>query len=184
MLQKLMLGFIRISAFLPTSRTASMLERRHAWWLSDILVSGTDFLFTALLPAAAFGNVETRSIIEANRKLMQGKGRYFEAACTSIDPKNRVLGACFPKHAGLASHCFTLQYDILIAAVGSIDNTFGIKVLRHKIKISVQIQVHAWHPSVFIDNQFEVQVSAAADITMSIALSYKKVLGHDFRSLC
>ena len=31
------------------------------------------FLFTALLPAAAFGSVETRSIVEAARKLIEGK---------------------------------------------------------------------------------------------------------------
>ena len=33
------------------------------------------FLFTALLPAAAFGSVETRSIVEAARKLIEGKVR-------------------------------------------------------------------------------------------------------------
>ena len=45
-----------------------------------------DFLFTALLPAAAFGNVETRSIIEANRKLLHGK----------------VQRDCSMQHAGVA----------------------------------------------------------------------------------
>ena len=33
------------------------------------------FLFTALLPAACFGNVEEKSIIESIRKILRGKVR-------------------------------------------------------------------------------------------------------------
>ena len=40
------------------------------------------FLFTALLPASAFGSVETRSIVESARKLLEGKaGAVLLAAC-------------------------------------------------------------------------------------------------------
>ncbi|KAK9813760.1 hypothetical protein WJX73_007780 [Symbiochloris irregularis] len=88
------------------------------------------FLFTALLPAAAFGNVETRSIIESNRKLIQGKGTYLEAACTAINTEAQTINARFPRHAGLPEHCFQLPYDILIVATGSVNNTFGIQGVK------------------------------------------------------
>lgn len=61
-------------------------------------------------------------------QLMHLQGRYLEAACTHIEPDKRTLNACFPRHAGLASHCFSLSYDILILATGSVNNTFGIQV--------------------------------------------------------
>ena len=56
------------------------------------------------------------------------QGKYYEAAVTDIDPNTRVVSAAFPQHAGLEEHTFQVPYDILILSVGSVNNTFGIKV--------------------------------------------------------
>ena len=58
------------------------------------------------------------------------QGKYYEAAVTDIDPNTKVVSAAFPQHAGLEQHSFQVPYDILILSVGSVNNTFGIKV-RH-----------------------------------------------------
>ncbi|KAA6425152.1 MAG: hypothetical protein FRX49_04647 [Trebouxia sp. A1-2] len=85
------------------------------------------FLFTALLPQVATGNLEEHSIIESIRKILGKKGTYFEAAVTNINVSERALTARFPCHAGLEEFEFTVPYDILIYSVGSKVNTFGIK---------------------------------------------------------
>ncbi|KAK9815675.1 hypothetical protein WJX72_007865 [[Myrmecia] bisecta] len=85
------------------------------------------FLYTPLLPAVASGTVEERSIVEPIRKIASGKGRYFEAVCESIDPNKRTLVACFPQDVGLAEACFKVPFDLLVLAVGSVTNTFGIE---------------------------------------------------------
>ncbi|GMH44754.1 hypothetical protein BSKO_12706 [Bryopsis sp. KO-2023] len=93
-----------------------------------ILVSPRNyFLYTPLLPAVATGTMEERSIVEPVRNIVQGKGDYFEAVCQAVDPETKTLVACFPKDAGLDAACFKVPYDILVVAVGSVNNTFGIK---------------------------------------------------------
>ena len=54
--------------------------------------------------------------MEPIRRVLSQKGRYYEAACTSIDPAARTLTCSYPEHTGLeaASSEFTLPYDILI----------------------------------------------------------------------
>jgi len=83
------------------------------------------FLYTPLLPAVCTGTMEDRSIVEPVRNQVRGKGRYYEALCQSIDPEREELVCCFPKDAGLDQACFKVEYDILVVAVGSINNTFG-----------------------------------------------------------
>ncbi|KAK9839229.1 hypothetical protein WJX81_002839 [Elliptochloris bilobata] len=85
------------------------------------------FLYTPLLPAVATGTVEERSIVEPVRRVLKKKGKYFEAICNDIDPVERSLVACFPPEAGLDEACFKVPYDMLVLAVGSSNNTFGIK---------------------------------------------------------
>eukprot|EP00887_Chlorella_sp_A99_P003621 scaffold7.g3621.t1 len=93
------------------------------------------FLYTPLLPAAAGGAVEERSIVEPIRSLLCNKGRYYEAQCLSIDPQRRELvcetescevcerrGKRGPDH----SHEFRVGYDVLLVAVGAQNATFGI----------------------------------------------------------
>ncbi|GIL56627.1 hypothetical protein Vafri_11967 [Volvox africanus] len=85
------------------------------------------FLYTPLLPAVATGTMEERSIVEPVRNFIVGKGDFYEALCKDIDPVAKELVCCFPEDAGLDSACFKLSYDVLVMAVGSVNNTFGIK---------------------------------------------------------
>lgn len=93
-----------------------------------ILVSPRNyFLYTPLLPAVATGTMEERSIVEPVRNLITGKGEFYEALCSEIDPVKKELVCCFPADAGFAEACFKVSYDVLIIGVGSVNNTFGIK---------------------------------------------------------
>lgn len=94
------------------------------------------FLYTPLLPSAVSGTVEERSIVEPVRNLMHGKGQYYEAECLDIDPHARTL-TCVKEfcevcrarkgvHHSAADHTFVVHYDVLLLAVGSVNNTFGI----------------------------------------------------------
>ncbi|GLC74175.1 tubulin alpha 1 [Pleodorina starrii] len=85
------------------------------------------FLYTPLLPAVATGTMEERSIVEPVRNFIVGKGEFYEALCKGIDPVAKELVCCFPEDSGLDSACFKLSYDVLVMAVGSVNNTFGIK---------------------------------------------------------
>ncbi|KAG2424696.1 hypothetical protein HXX76_014272 [Chlamydomonas incerta] len=85
------------------------------------------FLYTPLLPAVATGTMEERSIVEPVRNFIVGKGEFYEALCKDIDPVAKELVCCFPEDAGLDSACFKMSYDVLVMAVGSVNNTFGIK---------------------------------------------------------
>ncbi|KAG2428088.1 hypothetical protein HYH02_014479 [Chlamydomonas schloesseri] len=85
------------------------------------------FLYTPLLPAVATGTMEERSIVEPVRNFIVGKGEFYEALCKDIDPVAKELVCCFPEDAGLDSACFKMGYDVLVMAVGSVNNTFGIK---------------------------------------------------------
>ncbi|KAK9866248.1 hypothetical protein WJX84_006230 [Apatococcus fuscideae] len=113
----------RTFVLLPSSQTG---PRKCSNKYELILVSPRNyFLYTPLLPAVATGTIEQRSIVEPVRKIMRNKGKYYEAICQDIDPKNKNIVACFPKDTGLEEACFRIPYDILVVAVGSINNTFG-----------------------------------------------------------
>jgi NADH:ubiquinone reductase (non-electrogenic) len=79
------------------------------------------FLFTPLLPSTTVGTIEFRSIIEPIRKLKNI--HYYQAKCTGIDLPNRSI-QCTDLNT---SNNFTLNYDILVLAVGEITNTFNIE---------------------------------------------------------
>lgn len=82
------------------------------------------------------------------------QGTFFEAFCQEIDPAKKEIIACAPPGADMDEACFKIPYDILLlgaflflhvqqqqhpaacrclymsagcAAVGSVNNTFGIK---------------------------------------------------------
>lgn len=65
------------------------------------------FLYSPLLPAAAVGSVETRSICEPIRTLLPPGAVFVEAAATTIDPARRTI-ACEPQLD--PARAFTLQY--------------------------------------------------------------------------
>ncbi|KAK9914887.1 hypothetical protein WJX75_001929 [Coccomyxa subellipsoidea] len=102
------------------------LSRRDSENLEVTIVSPRNyFLYTPLLPACATGTVEERSIIEPVRKVLGTKGTFFEAVCQEIDPVQKTIKACIPSDP--EDSCFKVPYDILVLAVGSVNNTFGIK---------------------------------------------------------
>jgi NADH:ubiquinone reductase (non-electrogenic) len=88
------------------------------------------FVFTPLLPSVASGIVEARSITEPIRRIIRKKDvQFYQSECAKIDPKsNRIL--C--KHVSEMGRSegdqdFTLDYDLLVVAVGATNNTFGSK---------------------------------------------------------
>mmetsp|Transcript_16212 Transcript_16212/g.46036 ORF Transcript_16212/g.46036 Transcript_16212/m.46036 type:complete len:722 (+) Transcript_16212:121-2286(+) len=99
------------------------------------------FLYTPLLPTCSMGSVEERSIVTPMRRLISGKADFLEARCDSIDTvgkkvhcsrgislENRVDVAFdrFPDKGGDGSTLtFTLDYDILVYAVGAQSSNFG-----------------------------------------------------------
>lgn len=88
------------------------------------------FLYTPLLPAVATGTIEERSIVEPVRRILRGKGNYFEATVEQILPDEKAVVACFPRDVGFPEACFKVPYDMLVVAVGSVNNTFGIKGVK------------------------------------------------------
>eukprot|EP00798_Chlamydomonas_sp_ICE-L_P004949 gene4949-34725_t len=93
-----------------------------------ILVSPRNyFLYTPLLPAVATGTMEERSIVEPVRNLIGKKAKFFEALCKDINPEKKEMVCCYPADNGIATSCFKLEYDVLVMAVGCVNNTFGIK---------------------------------------------------------
>eukprot|EP00887_Chlorella_sp_A99_P004630 scaffold4.g4630.t1 len=105
------------------------------------------FCYTPLLPAAAAGAIEERSIVEPIRELLARKGSFVEASVTNIDAARQTL-RCRRQHCdvcetkGKAFTCtecekyqadFDLTYDVLIMSVGARNATFGIKGVRDEM---------------------------------------------------
>ena len=96
------------------------------------------FLYTPLLPGAAVGSVEERSIVEPVRKIVAGKGEYLEAQCIGVDPEAKRItcrAADVASEAGRLGrscpwHSFELDYDYLVVGVGAVPNTFGVPGVR------------------------------------------------------
>lgn len=79
------------------------------------------FLFTPLLPSTTVGTVEFRSIIEPIRSA-RGDVDYVQAYARRLDTKRRLV-TC---EGALDRKLFDLPYDVLVIAVGSKSNTYGI----------------------------------------------------------
>jgi len=78
------------------------------------------FLFTPLLPSTTVGTIEFRSIIEPIRNVKNIK--FYQSYCKDVEHNaNKVI--CFDIDTSTE---FSLEYDILLIAVGEITNTFGI----------------------------------------------------------
>jgi NADH:ubiquinone reductase (non-electrogenic) len=96
------------------------------------------FLYTPLLPGAATGAVEDRSIVEPIRRPIAAKGmRYFEASAVSVDAAKRTVRCRGSDHTFRGAYTkeqsdkapwktFDLEYDYLVTAVGAVPNTFGV----------------------------------------------------------
>jgi NADH:ubiquinone reductase (non-electrogenic) len=77
------------------------------------------FVFTPLLPSTTVGTIEFRSIIEPVRTARTGIA-FHEAACTGVDRERRTV------RCRQEDEEFSLDYDILVIAVGAGNNTYGI----------------------------------------------------------
>ena len=80
------------------------------------------FLFTPLLPSTAVGTLEFRAIQEPIRTIPHI--RYHQATAESVDIHSKTLVCMDVFHD---KHEFKLNYDLLIMAPGSENNTFGVK---------------------------------------------------------
>ncbi|KAJ3102118.1 hypothetical protein HDU97_000760 [Phlyctochytrium planicorne] len=81
------------------------------------------FLFSPLLPEAATGTVEARSLMESARKICSRlSAKFLEAEALDIDFAS--------KHVQVVSRCgkhrFAIPYDKVVVAVGATNNTFGV----------------------------------------------------------
>ncbi len=79
------------------------------------------FLFTPLLPSAASGSVEFRSIVEPARQRLKGV-RVVEGSATAVDWASRTLHG----RAAIGGASFELPFDHLVVAAGAEVETFGV----------------------------------------------------------
>ncbi|XVF01909.1 hypothetical protein REPUB_Repub04eG0129700 [Reevesia pubescens] len=95
------------------------------------------FAFTPLLPSVTNGTVEARSIVEPIRNILRKRPYKFdfkEAECFKIDASNKTLHC---RSAQVTNEEFTLDYDILVIAMGAQVNTFntpGVSEYAHFLK--------------------------------------------------
>lgn len=85
------------------------------------------FLFTPMLPCAAVGTLEVKSLMESIRSLVNSvNGHYLQASAESIVFSDKLI-----KVKNLETNeDFYVPYDKVVIAVGSISNTHGVKGLE------------------------------------------------------
>lgn len=83
------------------------------------------FLFTPLLPSTTVGTIEFRSIIEPIR-IARPAVKFVQAVCSNVDFKKKTIRC----EGSPPETEFVLSYDILVIAVGSTVNTYGIPGVR------------------------------------------------------
>ncbi len=88
------------------------------------------FVFTPLLPSVASGTVEARSITEPIRRIIRKTDvQFYQSECAKIDAKSKRILCKHVSEMGRweGDQDFTLDYDLLVVAVGATNNTFGSK---------------------------------------------------------
>jgi NADH:ubiquinone reductase (non-electrogenic) len=101
-------------------------------WDTTLLTPRNYFLFTPLLPSAASGSVEFRSILEpARRRLRQV--RVIEGSAVSVDWEAREV-LC---SGAVGGETFKLPYDHLVIAVGAAVADYGVPGVReHALQLA------------------------------------------------
>ena len=111
-------------------------------WTVTVISPRNYFLYTPLLPSTITGLVEERSIVEPMRSLVKDKGSFVEAAVLDVDPEKKILlcekmycSVCAAKRAqgeevADHDHTFSMPYDLLVMAVGSVTADFGVEGVR------------------------------------------------------
>ncbi|KAJ1554479.1 hypothetical protein HK405_004958 [Cladochytrium tenue] len=82
------------------------------------------FVFTPLLASTAVGTLEFRCIIEPVKE--SADVTFYEASCEAVDFESKVI-RCTSALEDFKANNFTLEYDLLAIAAGSVSTTFGIK---------------------------------------------------------
>ena len=87
--------------------------------------------FTPLLPSAAVGTVQVRSLIEPLRKLVaRVHGHYLCGTAVDVVFSDRLLEVETPTENGLTQKMY-IPYDKLVIAVGSVSAQHGVPGLEH-----------------------------------------------------
>ncbi|CDK24195.1 unnamed protein product [Kuraishia capsulata CBS 1993] len=94
------------------------------------------FLFTPMLPSAAVGTLELKSLVESIRNIIRRvNGHYLEANAEKILFSEKLIKVSV-KDAEGKNRPFYVPYDKLVVAVGSTSNTHGVQGLQysHQLK--------------------------------------------------
>lgn len=93
------------------------------------VVSPTNyFLFTPMLPCAAVGTLEIKSLMESIRSLVASvNGHFLQATAESIEFSDKLVKVKDTK----TGEAFYVPYDKVVVAVGSITNSHGVKGLEY-----------------------------------------------------
>lgn len=91
------------------------------------------FLFTPMLPSAAVGTLEIKTLMESIRSLVNRvNGHFLKGFAEKVEFSNNLIKVKDPKTGAQ----FYVPYDKLVVAVGSISNTHGVSGLEytHQLK--------------------------------------------------
>lgn len=90
------------------------------------------FLFTPMLPSAAVGTLDIKTLMESIRTLINKvNGHYLNATAEKIDYNNKLIKVKDTK----SNSYFYVPYDKLVVAVGSTSNTHGVDGLEYTYRL-------------------------------------------------
>lgn len=90
------------------------------------------FLFTPLLPSAATGTLEVKSLMASIRKIVGAvSGHYLEARADKIEFEEKLVKVSQVLPRSGETRSFYVPYDKLVVAVGSTANTHGVEGLQY-----------------------------------------------------
>ncbi|KAJ7744948.1 hypothetical protein DFH07DRAFT_19376 [Mycena maculata] len=96
-----------------------------------VVSSETFTTFTPLLPSAAVGTVQVRSLIEPIRKIIARlRGHFVQGKAVDLVMSERLLEVETTSADGKTANLY-IPYDKLIIAVGSTSSTYGVPGLEH-----------------------------------------------------
>ncbi|TIC65546.1 putative DNA topoisomerase [Wallemia mellicola] len=106
-------------------------ELEHGDYKVTVISPANHTLFTPLLPSAAVGTVEIRSLVEPLRKLVARlRGHYISGAAADIDMGNRLIEVHSKRPDGSVDQ-FYVPYDKVVIAVGANTASHGVPGLEH-----------------------------------------------------
>jgi NADH dehydrogenase len=90
------------------------------------------FLFTPMLPCAAVGTLDIKTLMESIRSLINNvNGHFLQASAEKVEFSEKLIKV---KDTS-TNKCFYVPYDKLVVAVGSTSNTHGVKGLEHTFQL-------------------------------------------------